>query len=191
MTSYVGKVYDVAGAEAIIDLQNPTLDGNEIIADTIAPTLTELTITEPTQDGIYPLGTKVKIVATFDETIYDSNKSAIVSEIAPELKIKFGNSEERTVTFSNSNETQIEYEYTITTGDNGVLVITSYQGEVYDLVGNKTTLSLTSPTFGGTEVEADSEPPTLQPEDKFLKVNGFDEKLKVAFNDVDLNLKIL
>ena len=27
--------------------------------------------------------------------------------------------------------------------------------------------------------------------DKFLSVDGFDEKLKVALNDVDLNLKIL
>ena len=77
---------------------------------------------------------------------------------APELKIKFGDGEERTIPRNSNNITVngnvITYKYTVQSGDNGVLAVSSYTGTMYDKAGNA--LVLTTRVLGGNTITADT-----------------------------------
>ena len=80
------------------------------------------------------------------------------------MKIKFENSEERTATFSNVNGNKITYTYTIVSGDNGELSMTSYKGNVYDVAGNITSIDQTNLQLSNDSqaIIADTIQPTLE-----------------------------
>lgn len=135
--SFSGTVLDIAGNETKVTKRE--LNGNTIIADTIAPILKELKVVSPETD-VYKAGNEITIEAIFDEEIYvlEENEIKLIktqievkneeeTEItytnnAPTLKIKFGdNGEEReaivegygTKEDGSIDRTKIIYTYTI------------------------------------------------------------------------------
>ncbi len=113
------------------------------------PVLESLNVTSP-DEGIYKAGETVTIVATYSENVY--------GEI-PELKIAFGEGEERVAqAVGEIVENKITYTYEIKEGDNGKLECKSYTGTLRDNAQNE--LILTKKTLGGNEITADTTPPT-------------------------------
>ena len=152
---FSGTVKDTAGNETIVTKR--ALDGETIIADTKAPTLVSLTAIapefeysnlvngEPNDSIRYGVQSKnrenntITIIAQYSENVYNLNGSTIkkvTSSNAPTLKLKFGNSTERTATFQKVEGDKLYYTYNIATGDNGNLSITTISGTVSDLAGN-------------------------------------------------------
>lgn len=169
--AFTGKVVDVVGNETVVTRR--IIEGDTIVAKTIAPQLKELKVVSP-EEGKYKADTSITIEAIYDEEIYilednreikllntnievqaeDGTKTYV--DNAPELKLKFGNGEERQATVSgygtkedgSIDRTKIIYTYTIVeerteiekvdnngveeereitlSGDNGELEITSY-----------------------------------------------------------------
>ena len=156
-TSYSGTVYDLARNSGTAT--NKTLGGSSITADTIAPTVSSLTVSSPGTDT-YKAGTTVTIVATYSENVYgDANRNAVTASTAPVLKVKFGSSTERTATFKSASGNTITYTCTIAAGDNGILSSTSYSGTIYDLARNSG--AATNKTLGGNKITADTVAPTV------------------------------
>lgn len=148
---FTGTVVDSAGNETKVTKR--TLDGDTIIADTTAPTLNELKVT--TAEGTYKAGTTIQVEAIYSEDIYalENNEiKNITSTIAPTLKFKFVNGEEReavaagygTKEDGTPDKTKIIYTCTIIDGDNGDFNITSYENKenvkICDIAGNEANL---------------------------------------------------
>ena len=156
VTGHSGTVYDHVGNSLTVGTK--TIGGNTITADTTAPTLNSINVTSPAE-GTYKAGQTVTIVATYSEAIYGTDKkAAATSSTAPTLKIKFGNSTERTATFDSTSGSTISYKYTIASGDNGALAVTGHSGTVYDHVGNSLTVG--TKTIGGNAITADTTAPS-------------------------------
>ena len=153
---FSGSVKDPAGNETIVTMR--ILEGDTVIADTVNPTLVSLTAIAPdfeydefVDDTVrYGIESKTRntntitIIATYSENIYNlssNNINNITNSNAPTLKLKFGTSTERTATFQKVEGDKIYYTYDIRSGDNGELTITSLDGTVSDLAGNKLTLT--------------------------------------------------
>lgn len=83
-----------------------------------------------------PTGGKIQILVTFSEDIKGT---------APTLKIKCGEGEVRKLTNGTISGKNIVYDYTIQSGDNGVIASVSYEGgNITDNAGNKAELSCPS-----------------------------------------------
>lgn len=144
ITSYANKenvkVCDIAGNEAVL-VKNQT--GNEVIADTIRPQVTNITasVENPsiTNTGIYHKeGNTVKITLTFDEKV-----SGAV--LWPKIQVGFSEIEGQEPESYNDyayesdwnvNSQTIEYSYTIKAGDNGYLWIKVPEGQFKDAAWN-------------------------------------------------------
>lgn len=149
---FTGTVTDSAGNETKVTKR--VLDGDTIIADTVAPKLVELNVT--TAEGTYSAGKTIRIEAIYDEEVYalkDNEIKNITSELAPILKVRIGSAEEKTASVSgygtkedgSVDKTKVIYTCEIEDGENGVLEITSYQNtedvNVCDIAGNVATLN--------------------------------------------------
>lgn len=178
---FSGTVIDEAGN--ITRVTKRTLDGDTIIADTVAPRLQELNITSPGK-GSYKAGTIVTIEAKYDEKVYalENNEIKKITESsAPTLKVSVGNANEVEATFvgygttdGKVDESKLIYTYTIRgeekneedvvtyAGDNGEVKITKYENKenvfVCDLAGNKAILTVNQT---GNKIIADTIRPNV------------------------------
>lgn len=178
---FSGTVTDKAGN--ITRVTKRVLDGDTIIADTVAPRLQELNITSPSE-GSYKAGTIVTIEAKYDEKVYalENNEiKKITNSSAPTLKISVGNSNEVEATFKEYgttdgkvDESKLIYTYAIRgeekneedvvtyAGDNGEVKITKYENKenvfVCDLAGNKAILTVNQT---GNKIIADTIRPNV------------------------------
>ena len=115
--------------------------------DVEKPTVQSIAVTSP-ESGTYKTGQTVKITVTFSEKI--------TGETVPTLKIKFGTSEERTVTNGTISENEIVYSYNIVDGDKGQLAVTGYAGgKIKDAAGNDAVIS--SKVVSGNTIKANVE----------------------------------
>lgn len=122
--------------------------------DTAVPTLSSINVISP-KSGTYKEGQTIKIESTYSENIYgDENKSEIISNTAPILKLKFGSGIEKIAKFSGVNGNKITYTYQIESGDKGELKTTNYSGNVYDEAGN--ILTVVNQNIGGNSIIADA-----------------------------------
>lgn len=113
--------------------------------DEEGPTVSKIEVTSPTKSGIYKTNQIVKITVYFNENVTGTT--------VPTLKIKFGTSEERTVTNGTISENKIVYTYTIVDSDVGQLAVTGYSGgTIKDASGNDAVIS--SKTIGGYTIKA-------------------------------------
>ncbi len=121
--------------------------------DTAVPTLSSINVISP-KSGTYKEGKTIKL-ATYSENIYgDENKSEIISNTAPKLKLKFGSGIEKIAKFGGVNGNKITYTYQIESGDKGELKTTNYSGNVYDEAGN--ILTVVNQNIGGNSIIADA-----------------------------------
>ena len=113
--------------------------------DEEGPTVSKIEVTSPTKSGIYETDQVIKITVYFNENITGTT--------VPTLKIRFGTSEERTVTNGTISENEIVYTYTIVDSDVGQLAVIGYSGgTIKDASGNDATIS--SKTIGGYTIKA-------------------------------------
>lgn len=197
-----GTITDNAGNETKVTKR--TLDGDTIIADTIAPNLKELQVT--TNEGTYNAGKNITIEAQFDEEVYaikDNEIKNITSGTAPVLKVKFGNAEEKIASVSGygtkedgtKDKTKIIYTCQIEEGENGELQITSIQNaenvEMCDIAGNIATLikrqtgnTIIADTIAPevTNITAEVKYPTISGTEIYHK-EGNDIKITLTFSE--------
>lgn len=113
-------------------------------ADLVAPTVKAIEVTSPAT-GTYKTSQTVKIRVKFSEVITGSS--------VPTLKIKFGESTERTVTNGTIKDNYIEYSYNIQETDKGQLAVVSLSGgSIKDTSGNEAKLSC--PIISGYTIKA-------------------------------------
>ena len=163
---FSGKVIDAAGNETIVS--NKTLEGDTIIADTVAPKLVGITAIAPNfeydellKDGEtkrYGVKSKTRetntitIIAEYSENVYNLTSNRIdVITVAPELKLKFGTGATKTATFDKVEGNKVYYTYDIAQRDNGELSIVSLTGNVSDIAGNTLEVKENSLVFGKYE----------------------------------------
>lgn len=178
---FSGTVKDEAGNTTRVTKR--VLDGDTIIADTVAPRLQELNITSPSE-GSYKAGTTVTIEAKYDEKVYaleNDEIKKITESSAPTLKVSVGNVNEVEAVFAGYgttdgkvDESKLIYTYTIRgevkneedvvtyAGDNGEVKITKYENKenvfVCDLAGNKAILTVNQT---GNKIIADTIRPNV------------------------------
>ena len=122
--------------------------------DRTGPKLTSLNVVSP-NTGSYRSGQEIKIVAVFDEEIYEKVNGtyrSITTSTAPKLTLKFGNGTTKTATCTNVVARVVNYRITIESDDEGVLTAVGYTGIVYDINGNSTNLS--PKALGGNTITA-------------------------------------
>lgn len=130
--------------------------------DITGPIVESIAVTSPSS-GTYATSQTVKITVKFDEIITGTS--------VPELKIRFGESEERTVTNGMISKNTIVYTYNIAESDKGQLAVTGYSGgTITDESGNAATI--TTKTISGFSIIAnedgaiiDNNPSTQEPDD--------------------------
>lgn len=130
------------------DTDSKTIIGYNVVSlDDEAPTVKSISVTSPAS-GTYKTSQTVKIRVLFSEIITGTT--------VPTLKIKFGESAERTVTNGTINGTYIEYSYNIQETDKGQLATISYTGgTIKDAAGNDAKLSC--PIISGNTIKANVE----------------------------------
>lgn len=164
ITSYENKenvkVCDIAGNEAALG-KNQT--GNEITADTTAPTFTITATAENYDDNKnvitgngndYRKGTVITIIASTNEYVYKNNNKELTrfaenGSDAPQLNISFstsgdakGKAECANVEYkaeNGENKTIFTYTYTIKENDNGTLNLNIAASQGYDIALNANT----------------------------------------------------
>ena len=115
--------------------------------DVEKPTVQSIAVTSPTS-GTYKTGQTVKLTVKFSEEITGTT--------VPTLKIRFGTSEERTLTNGTISGKTIVYSYNIVDGDKGQLAVTGYTGgTMKDAAGNDAII--TSKTVSGNTIKANVE----------------------------------
>jgi len=134
------------------------------------PKVTSIQISSPAS-GTYKTGQTVKIQVNFDKQITGTS--------VPTLKIKFGDSKERSVTngvIKNYTYSHyIEYSYNIQSGDNGQLATVSLTGgAIKDTDGNAAVLTCPVLT-GSTTIKANTEGTITNNTENQDKVNNEDK----------------
>lgn len=130
--------------------------------DEEAPTVKSISVTSPTS-GTYKTSQTVKIRVNFSETITGTS--------VPTLKIKFGDSVERSVSNGTIKESYIEYSYNIQDGDVGQLATVSLSGgTIKDSAGNDAKLSC--PIISGYTIKANMDGTTTNNTDNQDKTNN-------------------
>jgi len=119
---FTGEVKDAVGNKTEVTKQ--TLNGNKIIVDTVDPKLEALNVY--TDEGKYNANSnKIIIKAEFDKEVYAIKEKSIIEiseESAPELKVKFGDGEEKNTIFKGyggKDKSTLVYSYKIVDGDDG------------------------------------------------------------------------
>lgn len=115
-----------------------------VMIDDIGPELTSIRVTNPAT-GIYPAGTEITIVATFNEALSKANTT---------LTVKFGTGSNRVINAGTVSGEEVIYKYTATPDDEGKLTFVSYVGTATDLAGN--TSNISSASMMGSEVTINS-----------------------------------
>lgn len=130
------------------DSDSKTVIGyNLFYADAQGPEVKSIEVTSPAS-GTYKTSQTVKIRVRFAEIITGTS--------VPTLKIKFGDSVERSVTNGTIKDNYIEYSYNIQEGDKGQLATVSYSGgTIKDVSGNDAKLSC--PVIKGNTIKANVE----------------------------------
>lgn len=112
--------------------------------DEKAPEVTSISVTSP-KSGTYKTGEKITLDVTFTEEI--------TGDTVPTLKIKFGTSEERSLSNGTISGKKIAYTYTLVNGDVGQLAVTSLSGgTIKDASGNLAKIA--SKTVSGNTIKA-------------------------------------
>lgn len=115
--------------------------------DTVAPTVKSIEVTSPVA-GTYKTSQTIKIQVKFSEVITGSS--------VPTLKIKFGESAQRSITNGIIKNDYIEYSYNIQDSDKGQLATVSLSGGgIKDASGNEAKLSC--PIISGYAIKANEE----------------------------------
>lgn len=130
------------------DADSKTVIGYNIIEiDEDGPTVKSIQVTSP-ESGTYKTGQTVKIRVNFSEIITGTT--------VPTLKIKFGESSERSLTNGTIKDSYIEYSYNIQDSDKGQLSTVSLDGgTIKDASENSATL--TCPIITGETIKANVE----------------------------------
>lgn len=162
---FTGEIVDTAGNKTKVTKR--TLDGDTIIADTIAPKLNELKITSPNKENCKE-NDVITIEAIFDEEVYALENNEIknvTKETAPIVNIRIGDSENIALTFSRygttdgkTDKTKLIYTYEIRAeekdnqgkvtykGDNGEVKISEIKNvpdaQICDIAGNTAELKV-------------------------------------------------
>lgn len=161
---FTGKVIDAAGNETVVTKRN--LDGDTIIADTVAPKLVGITaiapdfeydelLTNPADTKRYGVASKTRnkntitIIAEYSENVYKLDgtvikklENKIGNGNVPNLGLKFGNvNATGTIKVKEVKENKIIYEYDIHENDNGDFSIVSIGGKVSDIAGNESNIN--------------------------------------------------
>lgn len=145
LSSYTGTIYNSQGMYA--NVKAAELTGNTIIADTQGPTVESIQVIS--NSGTYDAGTTIDIRVTYNENVYyDENQTAFLTSTAPILKVKFDDNIQKTAKFENVSGNVMNYSYIISQEDSGKMQFVEYRGTVYDMVGNRGEINLT--TFGNT-----------------------------------------
>jgi len=200
---FTGEVKDAVGNKTEVTKQ--TLNGNKIIVDTVDPKLEALNVY--TDEGKYNANSnKIIIKAEFDKEVYAIKEKSIIeisNDLAPELKVKFGDGEEKNTIFKGydgKDKSTLVYSYTIVdgdNGDNGELKITSYNHkeniEICDIAGNTSDLSVKQT---GNTIIADTEEPEVESiemkvEEPIIKgINGDPSNTEVGYYKAGNEIKI-
>lgn len=135
---------------------------NLYYADAQGPLVKSIEVTSPAS-GTYKTSQTVKIRVYFDETITGTS--------VPTLKIKFGDSAERSVTNGTISGRYIEYSYNIQDSDKGQLATVSLSGgTIKDASGNDAKLSC--PIISGNTIKANVDGTTTNHTDNQDKTNN-------------------
>ena len=130
--------------------------------DNIEPTVSNIKVISPAS-GTYKTGQTVTLRVNFNETITGTS--------APTLKIKFGDSSERSLTNGTIKDNYVEYTYKIQDSDKGQLSTVSLSGgTIKDAYNNDAKLSC-PPTTGNT-IKANVEETTNNDTDNKDKTNN-------------------
>lgn len=195
---FTGTVVDSAGNQTKVTKR--ALDGDTIIADNMAPKLTGISVIAPDfeydellKDGEnkrYGTISKsrdnntITIITEYSENVYNLNENKInniVSETVPVLQLRFGGTNAAgTVRIKEIIGNKISYEYDITSGDNGKLSIASLTGEVSDIAGNKSTISVLPNNISYYEVE-------LKEENKIEEILADTNKVNITLEATAIN----
>ena len=177
---------DAEGNKNITTTFTTTIDDDtdadiDIEADNTDPILESIEIVNP-QTETYKAGQEITIVATYNEDIYGETASInkISESTAPVLNIRFGESDERVATYVGSTERTITYTYTVQSGDDGILEITSYVGTVWDRAGNDLILN-SRRILDGYVITADTTRPEIE-EVKVISPNSGTYKAEQIIN---------
>lgn len=120
---------------------------SQYIKDANAPKVKEIKVISP-NSGTYKTSQTVKIRVIFDEKVTGTS--------VPTLKVKFGESAERSITNGTIKDDYIEYSYNIQAGDNGQLATVSLTGgAVKNASGIDAELSC--PIISGNTIKANTE----------------------------------
>lgn len=161
---FTGQVIDAAGNKTIVTKRN--LDGDTIIADTVAPKLVGITaiapdfeydelVENPGDTKRYGVESKTRehntitIIAEYSENVYKLDgtvikklENKIGNGNVPNLGLKFGNvNATGTIKVKEVKENKIIYEYDIHENDNGDFSIVSIGGKVSDIAGNESNIN--------------------------------------------------
>ena len=133
--------------------------------DNIAPTVSNIKVISPVS-GTYKTGQTVTLRVNFNETITGTS--------APTLKIKFGDSAERSLTNGTIKDNYIEYTYNIQDSDKGQLSTVSLSGgTIKDAYNNDAKLSC--PLITGNTIKANVEGTTTNNTENQDKTNNDDK----------------
>lgn len=114
-------------------------------------------------DGVYKEGQEIQIKVIFSENVYKEygiiQRDSLDKNSVPVLKIRIGDGEVKTVGYKSNDKNTITYIYTVSTGDNGKVIVDGFEGVVYDIAGNETTLG--KQTVSGNNVIADTVAPII------------------------------
>lgn len=135
---------------------------NLYYSDAQGPLVKSIEVSSPTS-GTYKTSQTVKIRVYFDETITGTS--------VPTLKIKFGDSAERSITNGTISGKYIEYSYNIQDSDKGQLATVSLSGgTIKDASGNDAKLSC--PIISGNTIKANVDGTTTNNTDNQDKTNN-------------------
>lgn len=130
--------------------------------DNVAPTVSNIKVVSPVS-GTYKTPQTVTIRVNFNETITGTS--------TPTLKIKFGDSAERSLTNGTIKDNYVEYTYNIQDSDNGQLSTVSLSGgTIKDAYNNDASLSC--PIISGYAIKANTEGTTTNNTENQDKTNN-------------------
>ena len=130
--------------------------------DNVAPTVSNIKVVSPVS-GTYKAPQTVTIRVNFNETITGTS--------TPTLKIKFGDSAERSLTNGTIKDNYVEYTYNIQDSDNGQLSTVSLSGgTIKDAYNNDANLSC--PIISGYTIKANTEGTTTNNTENQDKTNN-------------------
>ena len=181
---------ELVGATGIVDQYSNkasngvinNVDTKKVVVDTTKPYITSII----SNGGMWSYGKELTIEVAFNENLVKVTSDANY----PSLKVKFGDGEEKTCSFSNTVGSKIYYVCSVGNSDQGALNIISLTGDTTfsDSAGNYFNLTIPEDYKTLSNVVADNNMPALNSisveasecfENKYCKTN---EEISVRFN---------